>query len=87
MIIISVAFENGEVKMTQENLDGLITELIVLEEKPKSTGNSHKRKRWEKQKYWHLCTIGKSCKLGSLKDYEELYKFYDSFNHLIRRFQ
>ena len=87
MIITSVAFENGEVKMTQEEFDLLITELIVPEEKLKSTGNSHKRKQWEKQKYWHLCTIGKSCKLGSLKDYEEIYKFYDSFNHWIRRFQ
>lgn len=72
--------------MTQEELDSKIAELIVLEENPPSTGNSHKRKQWEKQKYWRLCTIGESCKFGSLKDYDEVYNFYDKFNHWIRRF-
>lgn len=67
--------------MTQEELDATIAELIIPQAKPKSTGNSHKRKQWEKQRYWRLCTIGESCKFGSLKDYEELCKFYDSFPH------
>lgn len=30
--------------MTQEELDAAIAELIIPQEKPQSTGNSHKRK-------------------------------------------
>ena len=86
MITVSVAFRIGEKIMTAEELDRLIAELIVPEEKPNSKGNSHKRKQWEKQRYWHLCTVGKHCKFGSLKDYKKLCKFYDSFNHWIREF-
>lgn len=65
--------------MTQEELDDLIAELIVAQEKPRSTGNSHKRKQWENRRNWRRCTVSQTCKLGSLKDYEELYKFYDIF--------
>ena len=72
-----------EMNLTQKELDELIAELIIPEEKPKSTSNSHKRKQWENQKYWRLCTIGETCKLGSPKDYEELCKFYDKFPHWI----
>ena len=72
--------------MTPEDFETAIKEIITPQEKPRSTGNSHKRKQWEKQRYWRLCTIGKSCKFGSLKDYEELYKFYDSLNHWVRKF-
>lgn len=79
--------EEGEEIVTQGELDEVIAELIIPQKKPKSTDNSHKRKQWEKQRYWRLCTIGESCKLGSLKDFGELYEFYDSFNHWIRRFQ
>ena len=70
-------------RMTQEELNMVIAEIIIPAEKPKSTGNSHKRKQWENLRNWRLCTIGESCKLGSLKDYEELCKFYDQFKHWI----
>ena len=53
--------------MTQEELDATIAELIVPQEKPKSTGNSHKRKQWENRRNWRLCTIGKSCKMAYVK--------------------
>ena len=53
--------------MTQEELDATIADLIIVQEKPKSTGNSHKRKQWENRRYWHLCTMGKTCKLGYVK--------------------
>ena len=64
--------------MTREEIDALISEIIILQEKPKSTGNSHRRKQWENRRNWRRCTINQTCKLGSLEDYEELYKFYDS---------
>ena len=38
--------------MTQEELNKMIDEIIIPQEKPKSTGNSHKRKQWENRKYW-----------------------------------
>ena len=63
--------------VTQEKLDEKIAEIIIPTEKPKSTGNSHRRKQWENQRNWRLCTIGQTCKLGSLKDYEALYNYYD----------
>ena len=69
--------------MTQEELNKAIFEIVIPIEKPKSTGNSHKRKQWENRRYWWQCTVGKTCKLGSLKDYDELYRFYDKFNHYI----
>lgn len=53
--------------MTKKELDLLIKEIIIPQEKPKSTGNSHKRKQWENRRNWRLCTIGKSCKLGYIK--------------------
>ena len=53
--------------MTVEELDAAIAEIIIPQEKPKSTGNSHKRKQWENRRNWRLCTIGKSCKLGYIK--------------------
>lgn len=53
--------------MTQEELDATIAELIIAQEKPKSTGNSHRRKQWENRCNWHLCTMGKTCKLGYVK--------------------
>ena len=53
--------------MTQEELDATIADLIIVQEKPKSTGNSHKRKQWENRRNWHLCTIGKSCKMAYVK--------------------
>ena len=53
--------------MTQEELDTTIAELIIMQEKPKSTGNSHKRKQWENRRNWRLCTIGKSCKMAYVK--------------------
>ena len=56
--------------MTQEELNKMIDEIIISQEKPKSTGNSHKRKQWENRKYWRLCTIGKSCKIGKIKTCE-----------------
>lgn len=65
--------------MTQDELDAAIVEVIIIQYKPKSTGNSHKRKQWENRRSWRRCTIRQTCKLGSLKDYEELYKFYDRF--------
>lgn len=65
--------------MTQAELDAAIVEVIIIQYKPKSTGNSHKRKQWENRRSWRRCTIRQTCKLGSLKDYEELYKFYDRF--------
>ena len=69
--------------MTQEELNKAISEIVIPTEKPKSTGNSHRRKQWENRRYWWQCTVGKTCKLGSLKDYEELYRFYYKFNHYI----
>lgn len=66
--------------MTQDELDAAIAEVIIIQDKPKSTGNSHKRKQWENRRNWRRCTIRQTCKLGSLKDYEELYKFYDRFS-------
>ena len=66
--------------MTREEIDALISEIIILQENPKSTGNSHSRKQWENHRNWRRCTIRQTCKLGSLKDYEELYKFYNRFN-------
>ena len=65
--------------MTQDELDTAIAELIIPQEKAKNTGNSHKRKQWENRRNWRRCTVGQTCKLGGLKDYEELYKFYYSF--------
>lgn len=65
--------------MTQEELESTIAELIIPQEKAKSTGNSHKRKQWENRRNWRRCTIRQTCKLGGLKDYEKLYKFYDRF--------
>ena len=69
----------GEKIVTLEELDAAIAELIIPQEKAKSTGNSHKRKQWENRRNWRRCTVGQTCKLGGLKDYEELYKFYDRF--------
>lgn len=69
--------------MTQEELDAAIAEVIITQDKPKSTGNSYKRKQWENRRNWRRCTIRQTCKLGSLKDYEELYKFYDRFPQCI----
>lgn len=66
--------------MMPEEINTLISEVIIAQEKPPSTGNSHSRKQWENQRNWRRCTIQQTCKLGSLKDYEELYKFYDRFN-------
>lgn len=59
--------------MTQEELDDLIAELIVVQDKPRSTGNSHERKQWENQRYWRLCTVGESCKIGVIKSCTENY--------------
>ena len=56
--------------MTLEELDAAIAEMIIPQEKPKSTGNSHRRKQWENKKYWHLCTKWKSCKVGKVKNCE-----------------
>lgn len=53
--------------MTSKELDTAIAEIIIPQEKPKSTGNSHRRKQWENKKYWHLCTKWKSCKFGKAK--------------------
>ncbi len=53
--------------MTTEELDELIKEIIIPQEKPKSTGNSHKSKQWENRRNWRLCTIGKSCKMAYVK--------------------
>ena len=53
--------------MTDEELNAAIAEIIIPQEKPKSTGNSHRRKQWENEKYWYLCTKRKSCKLGKVK--------------------
>ena len=59
--------------MTQEELDDLIAELIVAQDKSRSTGNSHYRKQWENQRYWRLCTVGESCKIGVIKSCRENY--------------
>lgn len=56
--------------MTLEELNAAMAEIIIPQEKPKSTGNSHRRKQWENKKYWHLCTKWKSCKLGKVKHCE-----------------
>ena len=69
--------------MTQDELDAVIAELIIVQKKTKGTGNSHKRKQWENRRNWRCCTIRQTCKLGSLRDYEELYKFYDRFPQCI----
>ena len=53
--------------MTPEELNVMIKELIIPQEKPKSTGNSHRRKQWENRRNWRLCTIGKSCKVAYVK--------------------
>ena len=53
--------------MTTEELDELIKAIIIPQEKPKSTGNSHNRKQWENRRNWRLCTIGKSCKMAYVK--------------------
>ena len=63
--------------MTQEELDAAIAEIIIPAETPKSTGNSHRRKQWENRRNWRLCIVGQTCKFGSLKDYDALYKYYD----------
>ena len=54
-------------KLTQEELYTTLAELIIMQEKPKSTGNSHKRKQWENRRNWRLCTMGMSCKMGYVK--------------------
>lgn len=59
--------------MTREELDAVIVKLIVAQYKPRSTGNSHHRKRWENQRYWRLCTVGESCKIGVIKSCRENY--------------
>ena len=53
--------------MTAEELNLLIKAIIIPQEKPKSTGNSHRRKQWENRRYWRLCTIGESCKMAYIK--------------------
>ena len=53
--------------MTQEELDAAIRKIILPQSKPRSTQNSHRRKQWENRRYWHLCTMSKSCKLGYVK--------------------
>ena len=53
--------------MTVKELDAAIAEIIIPQEKPKSTGNSHKRKQWENRRNWRLCTIGRSCKMAYVK--------------------
>lgn len=59
--------------MTQKELDYLISELLVAKNKPRSTGNSHKRKQWENRRHWRLCTVGESCKIGVIKSCRENY--------------
>ena len=56
--------------MTLEEMNFAIAEKIIPQEKPKSTGNSHRRKQWENKKNWHLCTKWKSCKVGKAKKCE-----------------
>lgn len=56
--------------MTSEELYTAIAEIIIPQEKLKSTSNSHRRKQWENKKYWHLCTKWKSCKFGKVKHCE-----------------
>ena len=53
--------------MTHDEFDTVIAELIIPQEKTRSTGNSHRRKQWENQRYWRLCTMGMSCKLSYVK--------------------
>ena len=53
--------------MTQEELDMTIAELIITQEKLKSTENSYKCKQWENRRNWHLCTMRKTCKLAYVK--------------------
>ena len=55
--------------MTNEELNLQIEKIILPQEKPKSTGNSHRRKQWENRRNWRLCTIGKSCKVAYVKVY------------------
>lgn len=59
--------------MTQEEFDATIAKLIIPQEKPRSTGNSHRRKQWEQRRNWRLCTVGESCKLGVIKSCKEDY--------------
>jgi len=56
--------------MTDEELNAMIAEIIIPQEKPKNTGNSHRRKQWENEKYWYLCTKWKSCKVAKVKHCE-----------------
>ena len=63
--------------MTLEELNAVIAEIIIPQDKPKSTGNSHRRKQWENKKYWHLCTKWKSCKVGKAKKCELIGKGYN----------
>lgn len=53
--------------MTEDELTAEIEKIMIVQEKPRSTQNSHRRKQWENQKYWRLCTKQKSCKLGKVK--------------------
>ena len=54
--------------LTQAELDLAISEIIVAQEKPRSTQNSHRRKQWENRRNWRLCTVSESCKLGVVKN-------------------
>jgi len=56
--------------MTLEEMNFAIAEKIIPQEKPKSTGNSHRRKQRENKKNWHWCTKWKSCKVGKAKKCE-----------------
>ena len=53
--------------MTPDELDAAIAEIVTQQLKPRSTQNSHIRKKWEKRRIWRLCIVGKSCKLGAYK--------------------
>lgn len=64
--------------MTLKELDVAIAEIIIPQVKPKNTGNSHRRKQWENEKYWHLCTKWKSCKVSKVKNCELVGKGYNS---------
>ena len=63
--------------MTSEEMNLAIAEMIIPQEKPRSTGNSHHRKQWENEKYWHLCTKWKSCKVSKVKHCELVGKGYN----------
>ncbi|MBQ6006344.1 MAG: hypothetical protein IJT57_05060 [Selenomonadaceae bacterium] len=62
--------------MTLDELDATIAEVIIPQLRPRSTQNSFRRKQWENQRIWRLCTAGKSCKLGAYKQI-----FNDGKNH------